>query len=546
MAESQVKNLSNCGLKVILGQLFGKIQTPGSEPFAIQVLASRIMTQFPDVNVSLHSVTEDDMGIELFLQEAQYSDFIGLSIPQGTIDISFKILEFFDSLKTRPLIVLGNALPSYEYEYFIKRFPWVYIIRGWGEDAIVEMLTELRNNKVHPNFDKVSNLVYLRDNTIVTNPIKWPKTYTDTSSLKTDEYLARVEASRGCHYNRCTFCTRPPGPRLWVKFPADEVVKSIIKMKEKGIKYFSFADEEFVGNDIVHALEISEKLLTVKGINFSLSVRPDNVINSKDTPELREMRRSVFANLKRAGLKMVFLGVESLSDTQLKRYRKGFSSAEALNAISELRSLGISFEMGFILFDPFTTMKEVIDNYTVLKKTGYWRYVGQIFNHLRIQKDSLIYHEMKNSGLLKEYDLNTMQYEYISQNSDVERLKRACLFWKNFIDRVYLLERNRVRNELGFGMNDKYVLSLRKLSFQFLEALLQTSNERELIVKISHLHNLQRNVIQNLKEYLEKKDPRIGDTKELLIAINKYLEKQNFIYDFKNYILNDGNRKFPD
>jgi radical SAM superfamily enzyme YgiQ (UPF0313 family) len=58
-------------------------------------------------------------------------------------------------------------------------------------------------------------------------------------------------------------------------------------------------------------------------MQFSLSLRVDNVYNPKESDTLTLRRLNLFRLLKEAGLSLVYFGVESLSDTQLKRYGKG-------------------------------------------------------------------------------------------------------------------------------------------------------------------------------------------------------------------------------
>ncbi|MCR3922246.1 MAG: radical SAM protein, partial [Firmicutes bacterium] len=104
-------------------------------------------------------------------------------------------------------------------------------------------------------------------------------------------------------------------------------------------------------------------------IQFSIQCRVDDV-----EPEL-------FALLKKAGLRKVFLGVESGSQTVLDRFQKDVTVADNLKALEILSQLDLFVAMGFIMFDYQTSFAELTENMQFLQKvrevTGQ-AYLGEV------------------------------------------------------------------------------------------------------------------------------------------------------------------------
>jgi hypothetical protein len=72
--------------------------------------------------------------------------------------------------------------------------------------------------------------------------------------------------------------------------------------------------------------------------------------------------------LKRAGLARLFIGVESGSTSQLKRYGKGITPEQSIMALRILSSLGIEIRIGFVMFDPLMTFQELNENVEFLER----------------------------------------------------------------------------------------------------------------------------------------------------------------------------------
>ena len=133
-------------------------------------------------------------------------------------------------------------------------------------------------------------------------------------------------------------------------------------LKDFGVREFAFADEQFMGHGSSgrdRALGIAAEILRRRlEVNWYVETRASSV--SLD----------VFAVLRDAGLRVVFMGLESGYNPTLQRFRKGLSINTSLEAVRILRQLEIIPSGGFIMFHPNTSLEELRANVDFLDETG--------------------------------------------------------------------------------------------------------------------------------------------------------------------------------
>ncbi len=178
--------------------------------------------------------------------------------------------------------------------------------------------------------------------------------------------VALVSASRGCLGN-CSFCyakkfySLAPGPCIRQRNPvlvADEI-EALVRGPLQ-IEFIWFVDEEFIGGreDRVRSFiaEMERRKLCVP---FEFDCRTDSV------------DENLFAELKNIGLRRVFLGVESFSQSFLDRQRKGIHVRTNCRAIEILEKLDIRYRLGMIFFDAQTSLQEICENVENCYRLGF-------------------------------------------------------------------------------------------------------------------------------------------------------------------------------
>ncbi len=152
-----------------------------------------------------------------------------------------------------------------------------------------------------------------------------------------------IQATYGCSYNNCTFCSMYKTKSYEVR-AIEDVFRDIDTLAHS----YPDARKVFLADGDALALE-SDYLLKVllylkqsfvKLRRVSLYASAQNILNkSKEELEL----------LKRSGLSLIYYGVESGSDRVLKKITKGVSQSEIIESLNKASDAGLKISATVIL-----------------------------------------------------------------------------------------------------------------------------------------------------------------------------------------------------
>jgi len=178
---------------------------------------------------------------------------------------------------------------------------------------------------------------------------------------------ATLLASRGCRYN-CVFCSirqfysQSPGQVKRLRRP-DFVVEEMVQLhKEMDCTAFMFQDDDFPVGTSIGRKWVTEfcNHLAYHGLDkkvlWKVNCRPDEV----EEPVLKMMRDH--------GLFLVYMGIETGTDTGLQHMNKCSTLEQTFNAVEILKRLDICFDYGFMLFAPWTTPQLIGEDLKFLRK----------------------------------------------------------------------------------------------------------------------------------------------------------------------------------
>jgi radical SAM superfamily enzyme YgiQ (UPF0313 family) len=80
------------------------------------------------------------------------------------------------------------------------------------------------------------------------------------------------------------------------------------------------------------------------------------------------------SDLQRAGLRLIFVGVDAGDDRLLDRMDKGTTVEDNNQAMDVIRKQGIDLDnvtLGYIMFEPEMTLEELYNNYQWIRSSGY-------------------------------------------------------------------------------------------------------------------------------------------------------------------------------
>jgi hypothetical protein len=171
-----------------------------------------------------------------------------------------------------------------------------------------------------------------------------------------------IAASRGC-YGTCGFCFihRYYGcSRRRVRDTASLERELTARLTRRTIDSIYFIDPTFVGPGGAERERVREigRMAELQGLTFGFETRVDT------------LDEGLLATLAGYGLTSVFLGIESGCDSVLERLGKRISTDQIRRGVGIIRECGIKLNLGFIMFEPDTTLSELAENYHFLDGLG--------------------------------------------------------------------------------------------------------------------------------------------------------------------------------
>lgn len=389
---------------------------------------------------------QQDADSDAFIQRIKrgHYDVVGLSIRIGDEAQAQEILDRIHNEilpEDRPLILLGNSLPGQNPKDYLAQYPEVIVVRGEGERALNGLVRYVRGEV---SLQEIPNITYkdqatgeIRDNPIV--PMK-PEDFVLPSLDFLDKAarlngLVQWEASRGCPWGICSFCNRLNIVKGWRPFPLELVFEGLEQMQKRGINEVFWADEDFISGDYDRAIAFAEGIKDRKiHIKSIISTSVKSIYSKNETPQLRKKRIQALLAFREAGVHSISLGLESGSNSQLKRYLKGITAEENREAVKRLRELGFKVISGFIMFDPLMTVSEVQQNLEFVTELGLEDHI-YLFGKLRFADANPWYREkVKAEGLLEGKQPDQVHYRYRFKDPGVSIIVAITRKWRQARD----------------------------------------------------------------------------------------------------------------
>jgi anaerobic magnesium-protoporphyrin IX monomethyl ester cyclase len=344
----------NLGLRYLLSSVrqagfAGRIETYTADPEPIVALAERLK---PDV--------------------------IGFSLIFQYMSPAFaRVIEALRTAGCRSHVTIGGHYPSFDPQEVLQRIRGAdSVVRFEGERTLVELMQKLGRGK---DWRGVAGIAHRQGEAVVVNPLRpvlddldlLPLPDRSDIDYRSQELpMASVLGSRGCPWD-CSFCSIRPfyeaqgGKLRRLRSPAAVVDEMRQLHFGQGAEMFLFQDDDFMATGRRArrwAEDIASGIIAAglkDRIAFKISCRSD------------EVHYDTMARLAEAGLTHVYMGVENGDDQGLANMNKRMKASAHLEAGEILRSLDMSFDFGFMLLEPYSTIEIVRNNIAFLD-----RYVG--------------------------------------------------------------------------------------------------------------------------------------------------------------------------
>lgn len=246
------------------------------------------------------------------------ADLVGISFMTFNAPRAYEIADRFRKEQGKP-VILGGYHPTFMPEEAIEHADSICI--GEAERNVPRMIEDFRAGRLAPSYE--TDGVDLKG-----LPVP------DRRLLRTSAYATAdaVQATRGCR-NRCTFCSITSFFKHQFRArPVDEVIAEL-----EGLgRVLLFADDNIIGSR-AYAQELFARMIPLGKRWFSQCG-----IRIAYDPELLRLAFD-------SGCRGLFVGLESLSQANLRDWKKSFNRAgEYVRAIERIHAAGIGVCAGIV------------------------------------------------------------------------------------------------------------------------------------------------------------------------------------------------------
>lgn len=456
-------------------------------------------------------------------------DILGMSVKIGAAQEMAETLENLATIEldSRPIIVLGNVIPTYASDELHHLFRNIVCVTGRGENAIKFLVNHVALNK-GTNLSDVPNSTFVQGSTIyqvggIPFPLSelgmphWESLFSKYGWKNYQEIW--IEASRGCPQKKsgvgCSFCAIMPNndSRDWVSRPTQAVLDEVKLLSHIGVPHIRFADEEFMAGQTIQALELAKALKQLReelhgqGVHmptFDLAVRVDDVHKRGvqedqkrwNTGEMtllsnNEVRRRALITFREAGLTQLYLGLESGSFNQLKRMYKAVKPEDNQIALAVARELGIQVAGGWIMIDPLMEgLDDLKENMVFLEENNLIPenprddFVTSSVNRMRILEGSALVDVLRREGLLGQRQPSLAEYDFRYKDPRIAKIAQMLDHWEDEIQPFFYALKNKVAVEtlseqriVQLSYLSGRLFFLKKLDFEFLKETVHAFEE---------------------------------------------------------------------
>ena len=353
--------------------------------------------------------------------------FIGFSTYQSNIDQAIKTIEIIKRTADIPCIA-GGFGPTFSPDLFLDN-GFQVAVRGEAEESIVDLAQYFQGKK---SLDEINGVSYKKSRHTVHTPIKplkidvndIPSPVRDTIQYALDRRTpVHLLTARGCT-GHCSFCSIASFFKLsntckWRGCEIPKIIGELKTLQNLGVQHIKVIDDSFVDGtrDENWCKEFSQQIKD-NGIKINLrgSIRADKVSDK------------TIGYLKDAGFFSFSCGVENFSEAALKRMGKVASAKQNIYALDVFKSHGIYVQAGQILFDPYTTMSELWENYYHMRHYD-WIISKGVFTEMFAATGTSFQNKISKKNLVVSENPKLGNHVYQIQEEKVRAVYDALKLW---------------------------------------------------------------------------------------------------------------------
>jgi radical SAM superfamily enzyme YgiQ (UPF0313 family) len=423
---------------IILTTLSPKTHRTSEENLGIEYLKSSLVEQGYEVQIIdgwLNELSVDKVFDQI--NNVPNPLFVGISSYMSNTMPTVELMQKLKQSNASINLVCGGFGPTFYPEEYLKNGADI-VIRGEGEEIICNIANALKLNKP---INDVKGISYINDSKEIVNNVSAPLIKNldiipfpsrDTMEAVLDrKSTVNMLTARGCSGN-CAFCSvisffRLSEGKVWRTRSINNIVDELKDLYNNGIEHIKVVDDSFIDGirDEKWAKDFADEIER-RGIEVKLrgQIRADKITDS------------ILYHLKRAGFYSFACGIENGSESALRRMNKTASLKDNENALELFKKYNYLVQMGYILFDRYTTLQELEENYEFLKKYDFAVTKG-IFSEMYSAEGTKLNAELRNSGELIESNFINNNNKYSLVNEDANAVYNCLKSWHKSHSEIY-------------------------------------------------------------------------------------------------------------
>jgi radical SAM superfamily enzyme YgiQ (UPF0313 family) len=338
-------------------------------PLGLAYIAGALRNAGHDVGILDANVCDDPMrAIEARLRRDN-PQAVGVSVCSSTMRISARIARLAKTINSDTQTIFGGVHPTLFPADVARETGVDYVVHGEGDDTIVALMQRLERAE-EP--DGVQGVAYERDGEVVVNDPR--PLIEDLDRLPIPAYdllpigryfyprMSRARfmsmvTTRGCPYG-CVFCASNAvfGKRYRFHSPERTIREMTYLIEELQIREILFLDSDFVVR--------GERVERLCDLMIERKIRIPWICNGR----AGRLHPPLLQKMKRAGCRMIGLGVESGDQAVLDRMQKRITVDQIRETFRNCRRAGIKTAANWMIGNPGDTRESIRKTVKLVKE----------------------------------------------------------------------------------------------------------------------------------------------------------------------------------
>lgn len=333
-------------------------------------------------------------------------DIIGFSVYPSNLEFCTTLATEIKKINPNIIIIMGSKMATTYYRRILSDKLFVdidYVILGDGEFAFKDLIEAIESKKDLDEFTRnhtnIASSKYLENKVpaaLDINSLPWP----DRKWIFQNQYVtAFICDCHGC-VGRCSFCTQVNYYNKWIGRSAKDLFDEIKYIYENSsVRQFMFTGGSFEDPGRLGKEKIKELCNLLLSNNIKVNIiaflRADTFHDNADDIELLKLMHD-------AGINQIVVGIESGNDEDLRIYNKRANVDDNKRTLRLLSDADMYWKyMGFINFNPYSTMEKLKQNFLFLKEIKAC-FLYDYTSKLMIHYDTLAYKMALERGVITE------------------------------------------------------------------------------------------------------------------------------------------------